>query len=233
MPSPENSCSTTPDSCSALTALVMFSRPENRMPNPMAILPTDLEFRKIPVMIRRIPIIRATGARVDGWKKRRTDVPEALISSRRMICPVTVVPTFAPMMIPRDWRRDRIPAPTRPEVITMVAVEDWISAVTAIPSRNALKALSVTFSMMLLKVFEEFSFSESPIRRMPYRNIARPPRSDRISKKFIKPPLCPGCRRSGRPGYGDQACFPFYTRPITPHIILPDPEYLCKQPTGE
>ena len=134
----------------------------------MAILPMDLAFRKIPVMIRMIPMIRAIGASVDGWKKRRMDdSPEALRSSSRMICPVTVVPTFAPTMIPKDWRNDRIPAPTRPEVMTIVAVDDWISAVTAIPSRNAFSALSVTFSMMILNVPEEFSFSESPIRRIP------------------------------------------------------------------
>ena len=84
-----------------------------------------------------------------------------------MICPVTVVPTFAQTIMPKDCRSDRIPAPTRPEVITIVAVEDWISAVTAIPSRKAFSALSVTFSITILNVPDEFSFSESPIRRMP------------------------------------------------------------------
>ena len=177
-----------PDLCRASTALVMFSSPENRMPNPMAIFPMDLEFFRSPVMISRTPMIRAMGASVDGWKKRRTDASEALRSSRRMICPVTVVPTFAPTIIPSDCRRDRMPAPTRPDVITMVAVDDWISAVTAIPSTKALSALSVTFSMTLFSVSEEFSFRESPIRRMPYRNMARPPSRDRISKKFIRPP---------------------------------------------
>ena len=159
------------------------------MPNPMAILPMDREFFRIPVMISTTPMISATGASVEGWKKRRKDVsPEALRSSSRMIWPVTVVPTFAPTMMPRDLRTDRMPAPTRPDVITMVAVEDWISAVTAIPSRNAFSALSVTRSITRFSVPEEFSFRESPIRRMPYRNMARPPSSERTSKIFIVPP---------------------------------------------
>ena len=107
------------------------------------------------------------GARVEGWKKRSTDVSEPFRSSSRMIWPVTVVPTFAPTMMPRDWRRDRMPAPTRPDVMTMVAVEDWIRAVTAMPRIKAFSALSVTFSMTSFSVPEEFSFRESPISRMP------------------------------------------------------------------
>ena len=90
----------------------------------MAILPTDLAFLKKLPIIRMMPRIKARGARVEGCKKRRNEVPEASMSSRRMIWPVTVVPTFAPTIMPRDWRRVRIPALTRPAVITMVAVED-------------------------------------------------------------------------------------------------------------
>ena len=74
---------------------------------------------------------------------------------------------MAPMMMPSDWCSVRIPAPTRPAVITIVAVDDWISAVTIRPSRKALTGLLVTCSMAFLSVPEEFSFSASPIRRMP------------------------------------------------------------------
>ena len=84
-----------------LTAPVMLSRPENRMPKPMAMLPTDRAFLKKLPMMSTMPMMRAMGARVEGWKKRRTLVPEASMSSRRMIWPVTVVPTLAPMMMPR------------------------------------------------------------------------------------------------------------------------------------
>ena len=70
----------------------------------MAMLPMVLAFLMIPVMIRKIPMISATGASVDGWKNRRMDVcPDAEFRSRRrMICPVTVVPTFAPTITPSD-----------------------------------------------------------------------------------------------------------------------------------
>ena len=94
------------------------------MPKPMAMLPTDLALRIKPPMISTMPRIRAMGARVEGWKKRSHMAPEASISSRRMIWPVTVVPTFAPTMMPSDWCSVRIPAATRPAVMTIIAVED-------------------------------------------------------------------------------------------------------------
>ena len=71
-----------------------------------------------------MPATSATGASVEGWNSRRTEPEEASRSSRRMIWPVTVVPTLAPMMMPRDWCRLRMPAPTSPAVMTIVAVED-------------------------------------------------------------------------------------------------------------
>ena len=61
-------------------------------------------------------------------------------------------------------------------------------AVTKMPRRNALNGLFVTFSMARFKAPEEFSFSESPIRRMPYRNMANPPRREITSNISIKSP---------------------------------------------
>ena len=69
--------------------------------------------------------------------------------------------------------------------MTMVAVEDWMSAVTSTPSTNAFSGLFVTLLMAFFSVPEEFSFRESPIRRMPYRNIASPPRSEITLKTSI------------------------------------------------
>ena len=114
-----------------------------------------------------MPMISASGASVEGLKNCSTDVPEAFRSSRRMIWPVTVVPTFAPMMMPSDWCSDMMPAPTRPDVMTIVAVEDWITAVMTRPSRNALKGVPVTRSMTFFSAPEELSFKPSPIMRMP------------------------------------------------------------------
>ena len=67
----------------------------------------------------------------------------------------------------------------------MVAVEDWMRAVTARPSRNAVNGLLVTCSIAAFRALEELSFRPSPMRRIPYRNIARPPNSVSRSKMLI------------------------------------------------
>ena len=59
--------------------------------------------------------------------------------------------------------------------MTMVAVELWMRAVTKTPRMKAFRGLSVTLPMIRFRVPEEFSFRESPMRRMPYRNMAKPP----------------------------------------------------------
>ena len=68
-------------------------------------------------------MIAAIGASVEGLKIFNQEEASPSISSSRMICAVTVVPTLAPRMIPIDCLSERMPAPTRPEVRTMVAVE--------------------------------------------------------------------------------------------------------------
>ena len=212
-PRPEKSCSIRPEFVSAFTAPVMFRRPENRIPKPIAIFPMDLELRVRFVMIRTIPKISATGASVDGCRKRSHDVPPASRSSRRMICPVTVVPTLAPMMMPSDWVSVRIPAPTRPEVITIVAVDDWIRAVTSRPSMNAFTGLLVTCSIAIFSVPEEFSFRESPMSRMPYRNIASPPSNEITSNMLIlssNPFCCTVCKNAADILY-TVVCYSFIT----------------------
>ena len=169
-----------------VTDPVMFMRPENRMPKPMAIVPMRLEFLNLKPMMSTMPMMRARGASVEGLKNCSQEVAESSTSSRRMIWPVTVVPTLAPMTMPRDCLSVMMPAPTRPDVMTMVAVEDWMMAVTRTPSRNALKGLLVTCSMTTFRVPEELSFRPSPIMRMPYRNMAKPPNSEITLKIFIK-----------------------------------------------
>ena len=73
------------------------------MPKPMAILPIDFAFLRRPIIISSIPATSAIGAREEGWKIRSQEAPpEESRSSNRMIWPVTVVPTFAPMMMPSD-----------------------------------------------------------------------------------------------------------------------------------
>ena len=155
------------DSDSGATAAVMLSSPVNRMPKPIATLPMMSDLLECRVMITRIPMIAATGARVEGLKIFSHEEASPSMSSRRMICPVTVVPTFAPRMMPMDCLSERIPAPTRPEVRTIVAVELWMIAVTRRPSKNPVSGLFATFSMNFLSAPEEPCCRPSPISRMP------------------------------------------------------------------
>ena len=69
--------------------------------------------------------------------------------------------------------------------MTIVAVEDWMRAVTKRPRMKASNGLFVTRSIALFKAPEEFSFRESPMRRMPYRNMARPPMRENTSNILI------------------------------------------------
>ena len=124
-----------------------------------------------------MPAISAKGASVDGVKNLRIEPPSALTSSSRMIWPVTVVPTFAPTIIPRDCLSEIMPAVTRPEVITMVAVDDWMTAVTITPRKKALTGLFVTFSITTFNVPEDPSFRLFPMSFIPYKNKASPPNS--------------------------------------------------------
>lgn len=52
---------------------------------------------------------------------------------RAISCEVTVVPIFAPIMMPSDAANEMMPALTRPTAITVVAVLDWTNAVTSVP----------------------------------------------------------------------------------------------------
>ena len=59
------------------------------------------------------------------------------------ICPVTVVPMFAPKMTPIACWSEISPALTKPTVITLVADELWMSAVTPSPAKIAKKRFFV------------------------------------------------------------------------------------------
>ena len=71
----------------------------------------------------------------------------------------------------------------------MVAVDDWISAVTPSPRKKAFRGLLVTLSITRFRAPEEPSLRPSPIRRMPYRNMASPPSRVRMSNTFISIPV--------------------------------------------
>ena len=54
-----------------------------------------------------------------------------------------MVPMLAPIITPMAWVRVRIPAFTKLTTITVVALDDWITAVTPSPVTTPLKGLEV------------------------------------------------------------------------------------------
>ena len=62
---------------------------------------------------------------------------------------VTVVPMFAPIIIPIAWCSDIMLEFTKPTAMTVTALDDWIIAVTPIPSKTPLNLLSVILARTL------------------------------------------------------------------------------------
>ncbi len=58
---------------------------------------------------------------------------------------VIVVPMLAPIITPTAWCSVMIPEFTKPTTITVVAEEDWITAVTPAPRRTPFTVLEVMF----------------------------------------------------------------------------------------
>ena len=69
-------------------------------------------------------------------------------TSRAMSWPVMVVPMLAPMMIHTAWRRVIMPELTKPTTMTVVAEEDWMTAVMPAPTSTPRTRLAVSFSRM-------------------------------------------------------------------------------------
>ena len=89
--------------------------------------------------------------------------------------PVTVVPTFAPIMTLMAWCSSIKPELTKPTAITVVAPLDWITAVTAMPSSKPRMGLLVMVDRIPCNLLPAVCSSAFPIRSMPYRNMAMPP----------------------------------------------------------
>ena len=74
-------------------------------------------------------------------------------TSNAISWPVIVVPILAPMMIQTAWRRVIIPELTNPTTMTVVADDDWITAVMTAPTRTPRKRLAVNFSRICFILF--------------------------------------------------------------------------------
>ena len=70
--------------------------------------------------------------------------PEPLMSDRQRIQPVMLVPRMEPSTMPMAWRTCIMPELTKPTTMTDVAEDDWITAVTPVPSRTPLSGVLVS-----------------------------------------------------------------------------------------
>ena len=100
---------------------------------------------------------------------------------------VTVVPIFAPKITPMAWVRVRISALTKLTTMTVVAPDDWIIAVTAIPVITAANLLPVIFSRSFWR------FLPAPFW-IPFESIFIPKR--RRQREPTKPNTWPKISRS-------------------------------------
>jgi hypothetical protein len=89
------------------------------------------------------------------------------------------------MMIPTAEDNFMIPALTKPTTITVVAEDDWITAVTPAPNKTAFHLLFVSLSSSISNLPPDALESPLPITSMPYKKNASPPAMVRIPKKSI------------------------------------------------
>ena len=117
----------------AFSSLLIRFIPRKRNPKPMMVRPQKERARRF-------------------WSQSSMPRKRAGITSHWMLkatsCAVMVVPMLAPKMMPMDCTRVRSPAFTKPMTITVLALEDWMTQVTAAPDRMATKRLAEnTFRM--------------------------------------------------------------------------------------
>ena len=173
--------STAPDICS--------------MPNISTAKPTSVEPRSflpsfLENMIRIMPKNAIIGEKEVGfssWIQKLSPCRPVRLKIQEVI----VVPTLAPMIMPIAWLSFMIPALTNPTTITVVAEDDWITAVTAAPSKNPFTGFAVNFSRMVFNFPPACFSSPSPITCMPYKNNASPPAIWNTEKISILHPLFP------------------------------------------
>jgi hypothetical protein len=125
-------------------------------------------------MISTIPIAASTGENDVGFKSCINRLDPCMPDSDR-IHEVTVVPTFAPMMMPTACESCIIPEFTNPTTITVVAELLWMIAVTPAPTSTPSKRFEVRISSTRCKRLPANFCRPSAIDSIPYRNIPSPP----------------------------------------------------------
>ena len=171
-------------SASGFTAPLMLSIPNISTAKPRRIVPTSF-LRELFVKVRStIPTSARIGENELGLRRL---IKKLLLSIpvRLKIHDVIVVPILAPIMIPTACVSFMMPEFTKPTTITVVAEDDWITAVTHMPRSTAFHLLEVRFSRICSSFPPDTLASPSPITCIPYRNMARPPSNVNMLKKSI------------------------------------------------
>ena len=145
----------------AMEPLIIFI-PRKSMPRPVIILPTCFIFSFFANIIKAAPINTNSGA--------TSPIPTA---SRT---PFIVAPILAPIIMPTVCERVIRPEFTKPTSITVVADDDWISAVIKVPIITPLNVVEVNFSISLFIFSPAAASRPLLIRFIPNKNIPRPPR---------------------------------------------------------
>lgn len=91
-------------------------------------------------MRRMMPMTATMPVRVEVDSRETQPEPPSR-EDRQMIQPVTLVPRIAPMTMPMACLTFMTPEFTKPTTMTDVAEEDWMMAVTPVPSRTPLMGL--------------------------------------------------------------------------------------------
>ena len=131
-----------------------------------------------------MPITASTGVNDDGFSSCRNRLSPLMPDSDSSHA-VTVVPMFAPMITGIDCRRLRSPELTKPTTMTVVADDDWITAVTARPVSRPENRPLVSFARMAFSESPARFSSAVPITLMPNRNRLSEPSMVKKSKIVI------------------------------------------------
>ena len=157
--------------------------PVIRTANPRKMVPMDF-LRSWPKVYMATPTKPSSGAQASGlsiWMKKLSPCRPVSESSQE----VTVVPMLAPMMTPIAWCSCIRPELTKPTAMTVVALEDWMTAVTTRPSRRPRTGDAVILLRMPCSLPPAICSRDLPMTSMPYKNKARPPSSVKTLNTLI------------------------------------------------
>ena len=143
----------------------------NKIPNPTKISANSFTLGFFTIAPIKIPVPIAIGAH---WERLK-----------ETIWPVIVVPILAPKITPTACWIVIIPAFTKPTTITDVALELWITVVTNIPTKTAIKRFFVNVRTILFSLSPANFCNPSAINFIPYKNKLKPATAPKNISKYM------------------------------------------------